>query len=193
MAYWLDEGWHGWPEIDTVGTAAAGLYSRCGSYIADAQTDGFIPTARARMYGTPEWIARLVEVGLWAVEEHGFRDTRYFPLNATKAEIEERRRKAAARQERYRQRHARESRASNASPDAGVILPPSPASPNGEGEGARAGRSPRPNARPAKPSLGIVVESTVDWCGRCHRDTRMDIDERDRSVPCSRCHPRRSA
>jgi hypothetical protein len=88
MAYWLDEGWHDWPEIDAAGTAAAGLYARCGSYIADVQTDGFIPTARARMYGTPEWIQRLVEVGLWAVEEHGFRDTRYFPLNKPKAEIE---------------------------------------------------------------------------------------------------------
>lgn len=142
MAYWLDEGWHGWPEIDAVGTAAAGLYSRCGSYIADRETDGFIPTARARMYGTPEWIGRLVEVGLWAVEEHGFRDTRYFPLNATKAEIEERKRKAAARQERYRNKATRHSRVTDASRDAGVITPPSPASPNGEGERARGRHKP---------------------------------------------------
>lgn len=142
MAYWLDEGWHQWPEIDAVGTAAAGLYSRCGSYIADRKTDGFIPTARARMYGTPEWIGRLVEVGLWAVEEHGFRDTRYFPLNATAAVIEERKKKAAARQERFRNKAARQSRVSNALPDAGVILPPSPASPNGEGESARGRHKP---------------------------------------------------
>lgn len=140
MAYWLDEGWHSWPEIDAVGTAAAGLYSRCGSYIADAQTDGFIPTARARMYGTPEWIGRLVEVGLWAIEEHGFRDTRYFPLNSTKAEIEERKRKAAARQERYRHRSKSESRVSDASRDASVTMPPSPASPNGEGARRAGGR-----------------------------------------------------
>lgn len=196
MAYWLDEGWHNWPETDAAGTAAAGLYSRCGSFIADAQTDGFIPTARARMYGTPEWIGRLVEVGLWAVEEHGFRDTRYFPLNATKAEIEERRRKAAKRQQRWRDKKSAtgESRDSNASPNARVILSPSPASPEGEGEDARASRSPRPKPKPAaKPSLGIVVESAVDWCGRCHRDTRMDIDDNDRSVPCTRCHPRRTA
>jgi hypothetical protein len=148
MAYWLDEGWHGWPEIDAVGTAAAGLYSRCGSYIADSETDGFIPTARARMYGTPEWIGRLVEVGLWAVEEHGFRDTRYFPLNATKAEIEERKRKAAARQERYRNKAARQSRVSDASRDAGVITPPSPASPNGEGESRAEGRLHAPTLDP---------------------------------------------
>ena len=143
MAYWLDEGWHSWPEIDAVGTAAAGLYSRCGSYIADAETDGFIPTARARMYGTPEWIGRLVEVGLWAVEENGFRDTRYFPLNATKAAIDDRKKKAAARQARYRaQASKRQSRGSNASPDASLTMPPSPASPNGEGKGARGRHEP---------------------------------------------------
>lgn len=147
MAYWLDEGWHGWPEIDEVGTAAAGLYSRCGSYIADRQTDGFIPSARARMYGTPEWIGRLVEVGLWAVEENGFRDTRYFPLNASKAEIEDRKKQAAERQKRFRdkqsrqpKRATRQSRASNALRDASVTVPPSPPSPSGKGSGGAGGR-----------------------------------------------------
>lgn len=139
MAYWLDEGWHRWPEVYRAGTAAAGLYARCGSYIADAQTDGFIPAEVARQYGTPEWIGRLVDVGLWRIDEHGFWDTRYFPLNATKAEIEERKKKAAARQARYAARKTRDSRFSNASPDASVTLPPSPASPKGEGKGRAAG------------------------------------------------------
>jgi hypothetical protein len=138
VAYWLDEGWHGWPEIDAVGTAAAGLYARCGAYIADRGTDGFIPTERARMYGTPEWIGRLVEVGLWAVEERGFRDTRYLELNATKAEKDERRKKAAARQQRFRDNRSkpktRKSRDSNALRDPSVTSPPSPASPDGEGK-----------------------------------------------------------
>jgi hypothetical protein len=140
VAYWLDEGWHRSPEIMRAGTAAAGLYARCGDYIADTQTDGFIPTEVARMYGTPEWIGRLVDVGLWLVEEFGFRDTRYFPLNATKAEIAERKKKAAARQARYAARKTRESRTSSASPDASVTKSPSPASPKGEGKGKAAGR-----------------------------------------------------
>lgn len=147
MAYWLDEGWHRWPEIMAVGTAVAGLYSRCGCYIADSKTDGFIPSAVARMYGTPEWIARLVEVGLWQIEEHGFRDTRYFPLNATKAEIEKRKADAADRQKRFRDRQAsspkkstRKSRVSNALRDARLTAPPSPPSPNGEGQGGPGGR-----------------------------------------------------
>lgn len=137
MAYWLDEGWHRWPEIMQVGTAVAGLYSRCGSYIADSQTDGLIPSAVARMYGTPEWIARLVEVGLWQVEEHGFRDTKYFPLNKTKAEIERLRKDAAARQAK-RRAVTRESRVTHNERHAKVTPPPFPPPSGGKGQGARA-------------------------------------------------------
>lgn len=118
MAYWLDEAWHRWPVIDEIGTAAAGLYSRCGSYIADEETDGFIPTARARMYGTPEWIQRLVEVGLWAVDEKGFWDTRYLELNARKADKEKRKAAAAARQRTYQ--HNKKKRSSRGDADASV-------------------------------------------------------------------------
>jgi hypothetical protein len=135
MAYWLDEGWHNWPEILRAGTAAAGLYARCGAYIAEKETDGFIPSELARGYGTPEWIGRLVDVGLWLVEEHGFRDARYLELNATKAQIAERKKKAAARQARYATRQTRKSRVGNTSPDASVTASPSPASPKGEGKG----------------------------------------------------------
>lgn len=135
MAYWLDEGWHRWPEIMAVGTAVAGLYSRCGCYIADSQTDGFIPSAVARMYGTPEWIARLVEVGLWQIEEHGFRDTRYFPLNKTKAEIAKARADAAARQAKRRANVTRDSRVSHSERHAGVTAPPFPPPKGGKGQG----------------------------------------------------------
>lgn len=139
MAYWLDEGSHGWPEIDAVGTAVAGLYWRCGSYIADRKTDGFIPSARARMYGTPEWIARLVEVGLWTVEEHGFRDTRYLELNATKADLQKRKDEAAERQRRSRtsrRSHTDVTRDTRVSHSAPV---PSPPPPKGEGKGRTEG------------------------------------------------------
>jgi hypothetical protein len=129
VAYWLDEGWHRWPEIAEAGTAAAGLYSRCGSYIADCGTDGFVPSAVARMYGTAEWIARLVDVGLWAVDEKGFWDTRYFPLNKTKEEIERKKKQHADRQARYHAKvkgGSRQSRVSHASSDASVTRPPIP-------------------------------------------------------------------
>lgn len=29
------------------------------------------------------------------------------------------------------------------------------------------------------------------WCGRCNSDTRLDVDDQDKSVPCERCHPAR--
>lgn len=138
MAYWLDEGWHNWPEILRAGTAAAGLYARCGSYIAEKLTDGFVPAELARQYGTPEWIGRLVDVGLWRIDELGFWDTRYFPLNPTKEKIDERKRQAADRQQRYRDAHGstHKSRDSNASRSAQLTR--TPTSPKGEGDvGAR--------------------------------------------------------
>lgn len=173
MAYWLDEGWHNWPEILRVGTAAAGLYARCGGYVADKKTDGFIPSEVARAYGTAEWIGRLVEVGLWLVEEHGFRDTRYLELNVTSAELKRRKDAAAERQRRSR------------------------ASRGGHGEVTRddhvTHKIPSPPPKGGKGALRAVPDPAPDWCGRCHRDTRMDIDENDRSVPCPRCHPNRGA
>ena len=184
MAYWLDEAWHRWTETDEIGTAAAGLYSRCGSYIADTGTDGFIPTARARMYGTPEWIQRLVDVGLWTVEEDGFRDTRYFELNASQEQIEARKTAAATRQRKHQ--HAKKKPRStrgnaNASVTRGSHVSsasdnafPSPSPFGGRG----AGRALRP---------------VPDWCGRCNKDTRTEVDDNDRTQPCANCHPERAA
>jgi hypothetical protein len=170
MAYWLDEAWHQWPEIDEIGTAAAGLYARCGAYIADKETDGFIPTARARMYGTPEWIQRLVEVGLWTVEEKGFRDARYLELNATKAQRDERKKQAAARQSRYYDRK-RHSRASDTSSD------------------ASASRSPFPPPKGGKGGGRDTLRAVPPWCQRCHPDTRMFVTDDDSYIPCPTCHP----
>jgi hypothetical protein len=160
MAYWLDEAWHRWLQIDEAGTAAAGLYARCGSYIADEGTDGFIPAARARMYGTPEWIQRLVEVGLWTVEEKGFRDVRYLELNVTKAEVEKRKKQAAQRQARYYDRVKRQSRASDASSDASVTGSPFPAPPYG-GKGGRTGRRAL-RGGPSPPAGGRFSPHTYD-------------------------------
>lgn len=173
MAYWLPEEWHRLSETDTVGTAAAGLYSRCGSFIADSETDGFIPAARARMYGTAEWIERLVGVGWWSVVEGGYRDEFYFPLNASKAEKDKRRTQAADRQKRHRNKRARESRVTSASRDASLTVPPFPP-PTGE-----------------RPREGLRAIPT--WCGYCNKNTRMHIDNEDRSTPCPNCHPNREA
>lgn len=164
MAYWLDEGWHRWPEIMAVGTAVAGLYSRCGCYIADSQTDGFIPSAVARMYGTPEWIARLVEVGLWQIEEHGFRDTRYFPLNKTKAEIDRLRKDAAARQAK-RRAVTRESRVTHNERHAKVTPPPFPPPSGGKGLGPGPGRPAHDYVDDGHGCCAVPVGSANQPCG----------------------------
>lgn len=182
MAYWVDEGFHGWPEVVRAGTAAAGLYSRCGSYIADYLTDGHIPAEVARMYGTSEWCARLVDVGLWTVEEHGYYDTRYFPLNPDAETVKERRKKAADRQKRYREKRddkkTRHSRASNASRNASLTPPPTPSP---YGEDARAREAGRGGASPVDKSVSDALrhpsESDCphgeprgpDHCGFCRR------------------------
>lgn len=126
MAYWLDDGFDTWPEVVRAGSPAAGLYCRCGSWIARNLTDGFVPTEVARMYGSAEWIGRLVEVGLWTVEEHGFRDERYLASNPTAEQVRRRRADAAKRQQALRDRRngkpTRESRAECA----GSWYPPQP-------------------------------------------------------------------
>lgn len=187
MAYWLDDGFDSWPETVMVGTAVAGLYTRCGSWIArnianGKLADAVIPGAVARMYGTSEWIQRLVEVGLWAVEGDGYRDTRHFELNPTAARVRENREKKAAagrkggvasgesRRTNQPLKQTRSRPEARASP---TVEPPSlPSSPKGEGRGLRL---------------------VPDWCGRCNKNTRTEVDDTNRSVPCASCSPRRSA
>lgn len=121
MAYWLDDGFDTWPEVVRAGCAAVGLYIRCGAWISRSISNGtgvdaLIPAEVAAMYGTPEWVGKLVAVGLWRTEEVGllefYRDVYYFQapngskLNPSAKEATERREKAAARQRRYRAKQA---------------------------------------------------------------------------------------
>lgn len=144
MAYWLDDGFDSWPEVVRAGTAAVGLYVRCGSWIARNLTDGFIPLEVARMYGTAEWITRLVDAGLWTIEESGYRDMRYFPMNPPAEKVRKRRADAAERQRKLRERrHAKQTRESRVT-NAGSHGSPAP-SPKGEGRGAGAATRPAPH------------------------------------------------
>lgn len=162
LAYWLDEGWHSWPEIVRAGTAAAGLYSRCGSYIADHATDGLIPAEVARMYGTVEWVQRLVDVGLWTVEGDGYRDERYFPLNPSRAVLDQRRKAAAERQRR--KRHGKQPRESRVTPGGTTRvtapLPESPRPPTG-GSGTKRGAA---GASAEKAHLFVDDGNNNGWC-----------------------------
>lgn len=108
MAYWLDDGFDTWPETIRAGKAAAGLYVCCGVWIArnisnGTIADAVVPAEVATMYGTPEWVTKLVAVGLWVTEEVGHRDVRYFGMgNPTAEVVRQRKAQAAERQRRFR-------------------------------------------------------------------------------------------
>jgi 5-methylcytosine-specific restriction endonuclease McrA len=99
MAYWLDDGFDTWPQVIRAGSAGVGLYVRCGCWIARNLTDGHVPAEVATMYGTPEWIRRLVEVGLWETDGQGYRDVFYFTMGNPTAETVRARRAMAARRQ----------------------------------------------------------------------------------------------
>jgi len=99
VAYWLDDGFDTWPETIRAGTSAAGLYVRCGAWISRNTNDGHVPSEVAAMYGTPEWVAKLVAVGLWEVEGAGYRDVKYFGMGNPTAEVVRYRRAQNARRQ----------------------------------------------------------------------------------------------
>lgn len=146
MAYWLDDGFDTWPETIRAGTSAAGLYVRCGAWISRNTHDGHVPNEVAAMYGTPEWVAKLVAVGLWEVEGAGYRDVKYFTMgNPTAEVVAQRKAQAAERQRRFRDAKkgvtpsvTRDKRVSS------TVSHSSPALPPLKGEG---GAGPRAQAR----------------------------------------------
>lgn len=167
MAFLLDDDWDNDPRVSKAGTAAFGLYSRCGMWAARHLTDGFVPSEIATTYGTREWVARLVDVGLWQTVEHGFRMPDYLKRNPTAEVVRKRREQYAERQRRWREK---KGRGSNPSSHASGNAAPSPPL---RGKGARR------------------VRAVPTWCGRCHPDTRMWVGPDDAYHPCRDCHPER--
>lgn len=251
MAFLLDDDWDNDPRVVKAGTAAFGLYSRCGLWVARHLQDGFVPEDQAAAYGSREWAAKLVGAGLWEPADGGFLMVDYLKLNPSREKALARRALNARRQALFRDpelrglirrrdqdlcrycgikvrwndrkggaggtydhvdpygpndaenlvvccRGCNSSKRDRTPEQAGMQLRPAPSiqigsrsdlvssrthslpSKEGEGRGAReAGRAP--------------LRPVPDWCGRCHRDTRLDSDENDRSIPCPRCHPERRA
>lgn len=70
----VDDSAHSHPKIIKAGNAAFGLWTRCGSYVAQHLTDGIVPGAIAEMYGTAPQIKKLVAVGLWHPSGHACAD-----------------------------------------------------------------------------------------------------------------------
>jgi hypothetical protein len=99
----MDDSIYDDPAVARAGTAAFGLYSRCGVYVARHLLDGFVPSEVAAQYGTPEWTSRLLAAGLWETVPGGFHMPRYHDVdkNKTRAQVLAERQAKADRQERW--------------------------------------------------------------------------------------------
>lgn len=127
------------------GTAALGLYYLCGLWSARYLTDGHVPTEVAAGYGTSEWARKLVDAGLFVVEDGGYLMPLYLNDNPSAEKVMKERQAKADRQakwlEKSRNASSKQRRVSSssnraskeASRDAsGDAAPPLP-SPKGEG------------------------------------------------------------
>ena len=91
--------------------AAVGLWTLCGIWCADNTSDGFIPTEVVRRHDPRLRLAkRLVEVGLWhestSQDEVGFEFHQWSEHQPTRAEVELRRKKTAAKVAAWRAKKA---------------------------------------------------------------------------------------
>jgi hypothetical protein len=101
--YQVDDSFYDDPAVSRAGTAAVGLYFRCGVYVARHLLDGHVPSEVAAQYGTPEWIRRLTDAGLWEAEPGGHYMPRYLneDKNPTRAKVLEEREMKQKRQQRW--------------------------------------------------------------------------------------------
>ncbi|MFM9368090.1 mucin-2 [Streptomyces sp. Da 82-17] len=125
----IDDSAHTHPKVIKAGNAAVGLWVRCGAYCAQHLTEGHVPGAIAKQYGTAPQARKLVASGLWHEAGHTcprcpqpeagdyvVHDFFEGGRNATRAQVEAGRRDAAERKARSR------ARAEQAAPE-GVSTP----------------------------------------------------------------------
>lgn len=93
-------------KVRKAGTAALGLWVRCGSWAAGNLTDGFVPADIAARYGTARQADKLVEAGLWSVaevdEETGYQFHDWTDYQQTREQVRARRAADSERQRRRR-------------------------------------------------------------------------------------------
>lgn len=136
MAYAIDDGWDNGPMIRKAGTAAFGLYTRCGLWVARQGadgTDGFIPADLAAEYGTREWAAKLVGAGFWEVVEGGFQDLHYLKRNPSAEKVRARLDADAKRKADWRSRKESQRPSGRSHSGTDKRTPRSPTTPKGVG------------------------------------------------------------
>jgi hypothetical protein len=84
------------------GNAAMGLWVRAGSLCAQQLTDGFITEDLARTIGGKALIQRLIDAELWLPVDGGYEFHQWAERQPTKARVEEQRKAARLRKEKWR-------------------------------------------------------------------------------------------
>jgi hypothetical protein len=193
----VDDDFHDDPAIVRAGTAAFGLYVRCGTYVAEHLLDGHVPTEIASQYGTPEWIKKLLGAGLWETEPGGrsFNMPRYFAHgNPTRERVLAEREMKQKRQQRWLEK-TRNISSEQRRVSRRVDRPSHEASRDGLKDDALppslTGRKGAP-ARAARYGAGGAPRRPP-WCGRCDENTRMTGVDGDSPGRCPSCHPLREA
>ena len=98
----LDDSFHSHPKVIAAGNEAVGLYVRCGTYVAQHLTDGFVGKPVVLLYGSDSLAARLVDAGLWHRARGGWNIHDYLDYNPSREAVEKERKAAAERQRRRR-------------------------------------------------------------------------------------------
>lgn len=105
----VDDRLHGHPKAHAAGNAALGLWTRIGSWISDHLTDGFVPAAVVRQYGTRRELERLILAGMLEADNHpvygaGYYLHDYLDWNRSRNQVLADRAKTAERQRSSRAR-----------------------------------------------------------------------------------------
>lgn len=160
----MDDSLYDDPAVIRAGTAAFGLYARCGDYVARQLLDGLVPPEIAAQWGTAEWTGKLLAVGLWENASGGYYMPRYLGDNPSrekvladrqaKSERQQRwlanRRKASSTQRRVSRRTNSASNGTSGDAPEDAALPPSLTGRKGaRARAARDGADARPPPPPA--------------------------------------------
>jgi hypothetical protein len=178
----MDDSLYDDPAVIRAGTAAFGLYARCGDYVARHLLDGFVPSDVAAQYGTPDWTRKLTDAGLWKTVPDGHYMPRYLADNPSREKVLAERKRKSERQQRWldKQRSAssgqrRVSRPSNRPSANGSIdgqrdaaLPPSLTG----RKGGRANSAALPAENPPQPPASGGHDGSHPNCRACGTNRR---------------------
>lgn len=96
----LEDTFYSHPKVMKAGNASVGLWVRCCTYSASYLLDGRVPMDIAHLYGTRRDVERLIDTGLWVIDNGDYLVPDFTQYNPTREEVEsERDKKHAARSE----------------------------------------------------------------------------------------------